>query len=123
MGAYGMIQLINGVKSNMYSPKFNSVLVEIDDKDAEWGSENSESMLGKSFSKGTIIATPKALINVEQYRWFREEEAADMALQVAKLKGKQIMWNEGAEAGTTFEEDGKLYGFIYWYDIRGCKDD
>jgi hypothetical protein len=39
----------------MYEPVFNSVLVQIDDKDAEWGTGNDDSMLGKSYSKGTVI--------------------------------------------------------------------
>jgi hypothetical protein len=29
------------------------------------------------------------------------------------------MWNEGVEAGTIFEFDNKLFGMIYWWDIRG----
>lgn len=97
----------------MYSPKFNSVLVEIDDKDGEWGGENGEAMLGKSFSKGTIIDYG--------IRIATEAYPVLPAVNDLPLIGKDIMWNEGTEAGTTFEHDGKLYGFIYWHDIRATK--
>lgn len=98
----------------MYEPVFNSVLVEIDDKDAEWGSGNDESMLGKSFSKGTVILVAAAVPTAAY------PEPPTMA-DIAKFKGRKIIWNEGTEAGTTFEFDGKLFGMIYWFDIRGVK--
>lgn len=105
----------------MYKPKFNSVLVEIDDVDAKWGGENNENMLGKSYSKGTAISASD-LYRHDKMPWATEEESKALAKEVKALFGKQIMWNEGTEAGTTFEEDGKLYGFIYWWDIRGVKE-
>lgn len=104
----------------MYSPKFNSVLVEIDDKDGEWGGENSEAMLGKSYSKGTVVSVA-IIIPVDKHP-MTEAGADEIAKDIHKLISKQIMWNEGAEAGTTFEDGGKLYGMIYWWDVRGAKD-
>lgn len=99
----------------MYQPKFNSVLVEIDDKAAAWGNGNDESMLGASYSKGKIIDLGFN-IPTQQYPQQLDFSRNDWI-------GKDIMWNEGTEAGTTFEHDGKLYGFIYWWDIRGVKAD
>jgi hypothetical protein len=101
----------------MYTPKFNSVLVQIDDADAAWGTGNEEAMLGKSYSKGKFIDIQEVFITND---YPMQPESLEPFL--IQLKGKEIMWNEGAEAGTTFEEDGKLYGFIYWYDIRGVKE-
>jgi hypothetical protein len=100
----------------MYTPLFNSVLVEIDDKDAEWGSGNDESMLGKSYSKGKVVRVGNLLETKDH-----PIEGLNV-VDMTNLFGKHIMWNEGAEAGTTFEEDGKLYGMIYWFDIRGVKE-
>lgn len=100
----------------MYEPKFNSVLVEIDDADAAWGNGNDESMLGKSYRYGTFV-TAGELFATKDYQ-LEAEEIADI---LRPLEGKQIMWNEGVEAGTVFEHDGKQYGFIYWWDIRGVK--
>lgn len=99
----------------MYEPIFNSVLVKIDDKDAKWGSGNDESMLGKSYSKGTIIAVGD-LVEDDKYQ---QDILDEIIPELNKLKGKEITWNMGAEAGTTFDFDGKLFGFIYWNDIRG----
>lgn len=101
----------------MYEPIFNSVLVEIDDKDAVWGTGNDESMLGKSFSRGKVIRVGDP-IDTDQYA-----DVDDIVDDLRKLVGKNIIWNEGAEAGMTFEFDQKLFGFIYWYDIRGVKVD
>jgi hypothetical protein len=97
----------------MYEPKFNSVLVEIEQD--EWGGGNDESMLGKSFNKGTVVSAGDLLDT-------RDHPINGMKVEdITDLFNKQIIWNEGAEAGTTFEYDGKLYGFIYWYDIRASK--
>lgn len=98
----------------MYVPKFNSVLVEIDDADAKWGGENNENMLGKSYSKGTIVDYGVRLSTKDYPNLPANSDFA--------LVGSSIMWNEGTEAGTTFEENGKLYGFIYWWDVRGVKE-
>ncbi len=103
----------------MYKPSFNSVLVQIDDDDAKWGSGNDESMLGKSYSKGTAVEFGN-LVPDDKYDI---ETLEDVRPMLDELVGKPVMWNEGAEAGTTWEENGKLYGFIYWWDIRGVKDD
>jgi hypothetical protein len=102
----------------MYEPVFNSVLVQIDDKDAQWGTGNDESMLGKSYSKGKVIRVA-GLIS-EQTHPLSDSAIDRLKERLEQFKGKQIMWNEGAEAGTTFEFDGKLFGMIYWWDVRGC---
>lgn len=103
----------------MYQPKFNSVLVQIDDADAKWGNGNNEEMLGKSYSKGKFIS--------RGFIYPSNQHDLDKVYPVITnnlddLIGKDIMWNEGVEAGTTFEDSGKLYGFIYWWDIRGVKE-
>lgn len=99
----------------MYKPKFNSVLVEIEVD--QWGGGNDDSMLGKSFSKGKVVSFGEVFAT-KQHRVTAEE----ISELVEPLIGKQIIWNEGGESGTTWEEDGKLYGFIYWNDIRGVKE-
>lgn len=102
----------------MYEPVFNSVLVEIDVKDAKWGTSNNDEMLGPSHSKGKVIRVGKPL-ETDQY-----PDIDDWLIEnINSLVGKNVGWNEGAEAGTTFEFDGKTFGFIYWSDIRGVKID
>jgi hypothetical protein len=102
----------------MYEPLFNSVLVQIDDKDAQWGSGNDDSMLGKSYSKGKVIRIG-TLLETKDYPDVMEQLVIAEGTILDKLVGRSIMWNEGVEAGTTFEHEGKMYGFIYWHDIRG----
>lgn len=101
----------------MYTPKFNSVLVEIDDQDAKWGTGNDDSMLGKSYSKGKVVSVAPEPLSTPDHPAGNQLET-----NLTNLIGKDIMWNEGTEAGTLFEEEGKLYGFIYWWDIRGIKN-
>lgn len=101
----------------MYEPVFNSVLVQINDEDAKWGAGNEEAMLGKSYSKGTVIELADVIPSKEH-----PIALVDMD-DLKKLEGKQIMFNEGVEAGTVFDFDGKTYGFIYWWDIRGVLAD
>lgn len=101
----------------MYEPIFNSVLVQIDDKDANWGSGNDESMLGKSYSKGKVVAIGEPVEDEKH----DQTTLDDILPELEKLIGKNIIWNEGAEAGTTFAHDDNKYGFIYWTDIRGVK--
>jgi hypothetical protein len=102
----------------MYEPIINSVLVQIDDKEGEWGGGNDESMLGRSYSKGTLIRIGD-FVRTADYPFLSPDSIGALKSDIAKLQGRQILWNEGTEAGTTFEFDGKLFGMIYWWDIRG----
>lgn len=104
----------------MYTPAFNSVLVEIDDAEAKWGNGNDDSMLGKNYRFGKVVKYG-SFINTADYPNTVEilQDDNDFFPEV----GASIMWNEGVEAGTIFEDDGKQYGFIYWWDIRGVKSE
>lgn len=101
----------------MYEPVFNSVLVQVDDKDAQWGGGNDDSMLGKSYSKGQVIRVG-TFIPKQEYPM--DDAQAEIILKnIKSLEGKHIMWNEGVEAGTLFDFDAKQFAMIYWWDIRG----
>lgn len=100
----------------MFKPKFNSVLVEINDEEAKWGGSD-DSMLGASYREGKVIATGD-YFSTKDYP-VRPEDIVPL---IEAMLGKTIMWSEGHEAGTVFEEDGKKYGLIYWWDIRGVKE-
>jgi len=99
----------------MFKPKFNKVLVEIDDKEAKWGDGNDESMLGASYREGIMLRLGP-LLPTKDYPDIPPLNELDHV-------GEPIMWHEGTEAGTVFEEDGKKYGLIYWWDIIGVKDE
>ena len=104
----------------MFTPKFNSVLVEIDNKDGEWGGSGDDTVMGKSFHKGKVIEVGELIYSQEHPFLFDHEDTKVVADKLCV--GKTIIWNEGDEAGTTFEFEGKLYGFVYWWNIRGVKE-
>ena len=105
----------------MYNPSFNTILVEL--QADEWGGGNDDSMLGKSYREGMVVSLG-LLVPTQAYPFdsLSETHKAFLA-ETEKCIGKHIMFNEGVEAGTVHEVDGKVYGFIYWYDIRGVKDE
>lgn len=106
----------------MYKPKFNSVLVEIDETDAKWGSagegESISARLGKSYSKGKLVEIGDLMVDDK----YDAETLTAAVTLLTEMIGKDIVWNEGHEAGTLFEDGDKLYGFIYWWDIRGVRE-
>lgn len=108
----------------MYKPLFNTVLVEIDDEEAKWGNGNDDSMLGKSYRQGKVISKGMMIPTADYLIDKLNPSDITKWLEVWNdIGGKQIMWNEGTEAGTIHEHDGKQYAFIYWFDIRGIKDE
>lgn len=100
----------------MFKPMFNHVLVEVDDKDKAWGGGNNENIGGVAYREGTVISVG-SYVPTAEYPLIND--LVDIFLLEAP--GKHVMWNEGHEAGTVFEEDGKQYGFIYWWDIIGVE--
>lgn len=101
----------------MYKPKFNHVLVEIDDKDAKWGNRDEDNLGGVAYREGTVIDTGE-VFTTQEYPDLDVEEIASL---ISDLQGKKVMWNEGHEAGTVFEDNDKKYALIYWWDIIGEK--
>ena len=105
----------------MYKPMLNTVLVEIDSETDKWGKGNDDSMLGQAYREGTVIRVGTTMSTATMP--LSESATYTVADRIAELVDKRIMWNEGVEAGTVFEHDGKMYGFIYWNDIRGVADE
>lgn len=102
----------------MYKPSFNTILVEL--KAEEWGGGNDDSMLGKSYREGVVIEVGN-IMPTQAYP-LADDITENFIADVLSYRGKHIMFNEGTEAGTVHEEDGKVYGFIYWWDVRGVKE-
>lgn len=100
----------------MYEPLFNQVLVEIDDKEAKWGKGNDDSMLGASYREGLLLSVGEVIPTQEHHDY-------NPWPNLEPIVGKQIMWNEGHEAGKVFEHEGKMYALVYWWDIVGVKKD
>jgi hypothetical protein len=103
----------------MYKPLFNTVLVEISDQDAKWGSGTNENIGGEAYREGTLIEVGGILMTAEYPNSDDAIEEIDNRLKL--FVGKTLIWNEGHEAGTVFEEAGKKYALLYWWDLRGVK--
>lgn len=99
----------------MYKPATNHVLVEIDDKDSKWGNKAEDNLGGSVYREGTMLEYGN-LIVTNDYPFLPE------LVNIDSLVGKKVMWNEGHEAGTVFEHEGKKFALIYWWDIVGIKD-
>lgn len=104
----------------MYKPKFNHVLVEINDKDAKWGAGDDGNIGGVVYREGSVIEVGDLVITHE---YPLPNDGLLLLEEALKLfVGKQVMWNEGHEAGTVHEENGKKYALIFWWDIIGVKE-
>lgn len=103
----------------MYKPLFNHVLVEVDDKDKQWGSSKGDELGGPVYREGSVVDIGNTFTTAN----YPINNYLEWELYLKTLLGKRIMWNEGHEAGKTFEEDGKLYALIYWWDVVGVQDD
>jgi hypothetical protein len=104
----------------MYKPKFNHVLVEITESvEDKYSKADDGSLGGKVYREGKVV---------ELGEFFATSDVLDVSTFdevvpfLEELNGKEIMWNEGTEAGTVFEHDGKKYGLINWINIIGVKD-
>lgn len=104
----------------MYKPKFNHVLVEIDDKDGKWGKGNDDSFGGETFREGKLVELNEIFSTADYPLDFDALEEIGNTLR--EMVGKTIMWNEGHEAGKVFEEGEKKYALINWWDIVGVKE-
>ena len=101
----------------MYKPLFNQVLVEIDDIDAKWGKGSDDNIGGEVYREGKLLEAG-AMFATADYPISPEE----LSSEVEKIIGKPVMWNEGHEAGKIFDEDGKKYALVYWWDLVAVKD-
>jgi hypothetical protein len=104
----------------MYRPLFNQVLVEVDTDGDKWGTGNDDSMLGKDYREGVVVDIG-AKVPTNDYPINPDGLDALHELTI-RLVDKQVMWNQGHEAGKTFEHDGKLYALVYWWDLVGVKE-
>lgn len=107
----------------IYSPLFNKVLVEIDDKDARWGKGSDDNIGGEVFREGKVLEVADDIFAFGDTAQLSIDSQILLEGKLRAFLGKQVMWHEGHEAGTVFEENGKKYALIYWFDLIGIQDD
>lgn len=101
-------------------PLVNNVLIEVQrDYDGVSRSDDNEIMkYGKlvSYHVEPYHVTASAAIQFDPaYLAGRQNELRDMI-------GKIVRWEEYAEGGQTFEEDGKTFALIPWWRLIGYSD-
>lgn len=102
-------------------PLNNNVLIEVQrDYDGVSRSDETESMkYGKliDFRVGNYHLTASAAIQIDK------NTVEALRDQLKSLVGHIVRWEEFAEGGQTFEEDGKTYALIPWWRLIGVSDD
>lgn len=48
---------------------------------------------------------------------FDESYKASNVVDLTKMKGQTVRWEQYAEGGQTFEEDGKTYALVPWWRL------
>lgn len=101
-------------------PLNNNVLIEVmREDDGVSRTDASESMkYGKLIdaSASGYHLTASAAIRLS------EDFIEIVGKELGDIKGKIVRWEEFAEGGQTFEEDGKTYALIPWWRLIGYED-
>lgn len=97
----------------MYKPLFNKVLVEI--KVDEWGRDD-QGIAGEVYREGRVIDIG-LIMPTRDYPGLPSSDSFNNV-----VTGKEVMWHQGHEAGTVFEEGDKKYALVFWWDLIGVKD-
>lgn len=97
------------------SPLGNNVLIEIE-REYE-GVSRADSDEG--LSKGKVVAfsmAPYHLTASSAVR-FHADDTEEMYGTLESLVGTTVRWEQFAEGGQTFTEDGKLYALVPWWRL------
>lgn len=100
-------------------PLNNNVLIEVmRDDDGVSRTDSTESMkFGKliDFHVEPYHLTASAAIELAPHYLAGQQD------ELRRLIGKIVRWEEFAEGGQTFEEDGKTYALIPWWRLIGVE--
>jgi len=99
-------------------PLNNNVLIEVmRDDDLVSRSDDNESM-----KYGRLIYASVTPYHLTASSYGRIDEILVGKMLDAYI-GKIVRWEEYAEGGQTFEEDGKTFALIPWWRLIGYKED
>lgn len=100
-------------------PLGNNCLIEVI-QDYEGVSRNDES---ESMKYGKLVAFSTSGYHLTASSAFKFDEWTPANLGwLESLVGKIVRWEEFAEGGQTFKEDGKTYALIPWWRLIGYED-
>lgn len=102
-------------------PIGNNVLIEVQrDYDGVSRTDDNESM-----KYGTLIdfSVANHHLTASAALEFTSVDKEVYMAHFENLKGKTVRWEEFAEGGQTFEEDGKTYALIPWWRLISYSED
>lgn len=104
----------------MIKPFMNNCLIEIirEDDGISRADEN------ETKNKGTLLDFSIAPFHLTASSGYQitDNEFEKIGFRLTQSKGKMVRWEEFAEGGQTFEEDGKSYALIPWWRIIGIEE-
>jgi hypothetical protein len=123
---YDSIQLltketcITAMKTTKTVPLMNNVLIEVQrDYDGVSRADENEVMqygILQDYSVAAVHITASAALE------FSIEFIEHKNYELKKSLGKSVRWEQYAEGGQTFEEDGKTYALIPWWRLISITD-
>ncbi len=104
-------------------PLNNNVLIEVMTEHAGVSQASSDgSPVTMNFGKLIDYSHTSHHITASAALKFDASEVEAMHQGLEDLKGKIVRWEEFAEGGQTFEEDGKTYALIPWWRLIGYQE-
>lgn len=99
----------------MIKPLNNSCLVEIiDDNEGLYAGNNDENV-----QKGVLLEGGLNRYHLTASTGFDLGGTEDISELMDHLQGKTVYWQEYADVGSKFEQDGKKYALVPWYRLIG----
>lgn len=102
-------------------PLNNNVLIEVmrDDDGVSRTGENETMKYGRLIDYSVITYHLTASAAVEFSVQFMDDKRAELKESIGSI----VRWEEYAEGGQTFEEDGKTYALIPWWRLIGFEEE
>lgn len=103
----------------MIRPLFNNCLIELVDDYAGVLRSTADERVQKGYlHDGTMLIADHLTTSTG----YHIEGLLDYAKQLGKLKGKLVYYQEYADSGAVFEQDGKRWALVPWYRLIGFED-
>lgn len=103
------------------NPLNNNVLVEVLRNDD--GVSRADASESKQFGKVVSYSISAYHLTASSAHTFTGQELITNDQWLSGLVGKIVRWEEFAEGGQTFEEDGKTYALIPWWRLISYEEE
>jgi hypothetical protein len=104
-------------------PLNNNVLIEVMTEHSGVSQASSDgSPVTMNFGKLIDFSIVKFHLTASASAYLEDDFLNNLRDELTKMKGGIVRWEEFAEGGQTFEEDGKTYALIPWWRLIGYKE-